>query len=389
LKKIGKIDVKIVCAPDSFKESLSASAVCQAMTAGITRADPSIQADACPVADGGEGTLEVVVAAFNGTIFSEPVSGPAGDSINARFGVSGDRETGIVELAEASGLSLIPKHRRDPTRTTTFGVGQLIASAARRGCQTIIVGLGGSATVDGGAGAAQALGAKFFDCDGREMREPMTGGALKRIGRIDRSAMSSLPLIRLACDVTNPLCGPEGAARVYGPQKGATPEQVREIDAGLVHFATLCSEAAATADPDAPGSGAAGGAGFGLAALCGATLERGIDLVLDAIGFAELCRDASLVLTGEGRLDAQSLTGKACMGVAAAAAKLGVPTIAIVGMAGPGAEDCINSAKGGMLASYISLADRFGRERAIDQTAALIAQVAQEVASKCVCGSRE
>lgn len=342
------------------------------MIAGIAEAEPSFLAEACPVADGGEGTMQTLIGAMGGSIHKARVAGPLGEPVEAQFGIAGDGKTAIVELAEASGLTLVPRQRRDPTMTTTFGTGQLIQLAAERGCTTIIVCIGGSATVDGGAGMIQALGGRFFDSAGRLITEPLTGGGLTMIARIEPPR--DLPILRVACDVTNPLCGSQGAAAVYGPQKGATPAQVRRLDATLAHFASLTKS-----DPNLAGAGAAGGAGFGLVVLCGAKLERGIELVLDVIGFERRCQGAALVLTGEGRLDSQSLAGKACMGVAAAASRAGMPTIAIVGSTGPGFEACLDRSRGGLLRSCASLSDRFGVDRAMKEPAAALTALTAEV----------
>lgn len=366
--------VRIVCAPTSFKETLSAAQVAQAMAAGVARADAALTCELMPVGDGGEGTMDSLLAEMRGSVEPVEVMGPLGKPVSARLGIIKTRGLGIVELAQASGLMLVPIEQRDPTRTTTFGTGRLIAHAMDRGCEEIIVCIGGSATVDGGAGIAQALGAKFYDANGLLIGRPLSGETLLDVARIDRAAMKLPRVLRVACDVTNPLCGPNGAAHVYGPQKGATSEQVPLLDNALAHLARVVG-----GDADAPGTGAAGGAGFGLANLCGATLERGIELVLEMINFEERCRGSALVVTGEGRLDAQSLFGKACIGVARRAAKLGVPTVAIVGSTGPGAEDCVDPAKGGALAKFISLTDRFGESRAKRYAAASIEEVAAEI----------
>ena len=363
---------RVVCAPDSFKETLSARAAASAMAAGVARVDEAIVCDQCPVADGGEGSLDALVTATKGTIHRAIVTGPLGQPIEARYGIGGDRRTGFVELAEASGLALIAPDRRDPTRTTTFGTGELIAAARERGCETIVLCIGGSGTVDGGVGIAQALGAKFFDASGRRLDAPLSGGRLLEIASYEPPA--SVPKINVACDVTNPLCGPQGAAVVYAPQKGATAQQVRQLDAALRHLASLT-----TVDPNLPGTGAAGGAGFALAAFCGATLQPGIELILEAVQFRRRCQDAVLVLTGEGCLDAQSLHGKATIGVARAAAQLGVPTIAIVGRTGPGADAGVGPEKGGMLAGVISLSDRYGLQRSMTQTATLLTEATAQV----------
>lgn len=363
---------RVVCAPDSFKETLSAQAAASAMAVGVGRVDESIVCDQCPVADGGEGSLDALISATKGTIYRAIVTGPLGESIEARYGITGDQKTGVVELAEASGLTLIPSDDRDPTRTTTYGTGELIAAAADRGCETIILCIGGSGTIDGGVGIAQALGAKFFDRGGQLLDSALPGGRLSEI--VSFQPPDSLPKISVACDVTNPLCGPEGAAYVYGPQKGATPQQIRQLDYALGHLASLT-----TIDPNMPGAGAAGGVGFGLAAFCGAALEGGIELILEAARFRQRCQGADLVLTGEGCLDAQSLHGKATMGVAQAAHDLGVPTIAIVGSIGPGAQACVKPELGELFADVVSLTDRYGLQRSMAETAALLAEATADV----------
>lgn len=360
----------ILCAPDSFKGTLTAAAAAKAMASGVRHAGG--EADVCPVADGGEGTVDALVAAVGGEIRHETVTGPRGERIDAAWGLDGHGGVGFVELAAASGLMILRQRHRDPTATTTFGTGELIVAATRAGCSSIIVGIGGSATCDGGAGIAQALGGRFFDRDGRLIEQPLTGGRLMEIARYEPPV--DPPEIRVAYDVSNPLIGPSGAAAVYGPQKGATPEQVEQLERGLRHLAAVVE-----ADPAVPGYGAAGGAGFGLAVLCNASLEPGIDLVLGAVGFESRCRNATLVLTGEGRLDGQSLHGKACMGVARDAARVGRRTIAIVGSTGDGVERCVDPAHGGMLARHVSLADRFGVRRAQQDTAELLRLVAAEV----------
>jgi glycerate kinase len=370
---------RVLCAPDKFKGTLSAVEAAEAMARGARLAGANVTAELCPVADGGEGTLDALVAAMGARIEPATVTGPLWEPVEARYGVAADGRTAIVELADASGLALVPRERRDPARTTTYGAGQLIRLAAARGSTTVIVGVGGSATCDGGLGLAQALGAQVYDREGRRIDRPITGGMLHEVSRVEPPP--ALPAIRVACDVTNPLFGPRGAARIYAPQKGANPVQVALLDAGLAHLAALIG-----GDPAAPGAGAAGGAGFGLAALCGGRLERGADLVLDALGFAERCQGASLVLTGEGRLDHQTIDGKAVAGVAAAAHRAGIPAIAIVGSTGPGADACTDPTQGGFLRRFISLSARFGEGRAMRETTALIGAVARLVVEEAVVG---
>ncbi len=318
--------MKVLAAPDSFKESLSAVDVADAMARGVRSTVPAAAVDRCPLGDGGEGTVDALVAATGGEIRRSRVQGPLpGERVDAKWGVLADGRTAVIEMAEAAGLARVPPDRRDPTRTTTYGVGELIRAALDEGVDQILIGIGGSATTDGGAGLAQALGVRFPGVD-----VPATGGVLDRIPSVDTRGrdrrLETTPVV-VACDVTNPLLGADGAASVYGPQKGATPTQVRTLDEGLRRLST----AVPWADPSSPGAGAAGGLGFGLVAFCGARLARGIDRVLDAVGFARRLAGCDLVLTGEGRLDAQSLRGKVCSGVARAAAEAGVPVHAIAG----------------------------------------------------------
>lgn len=366
----GKRLQNVLCAPDSFKESLTAARAAEAMAAGVLQADRGLGCDRCPVADGGEGTLEILTGALGGRLHRRLVSGPLGEPVEASFGISADGATGIVELAEASGLALVAPGRRDPAHATTRGTGELIAAAAARGCSTVIVCLGGSATVDGGAAIAQALGGRFFDSGGGEIDEPMTGSLLMAVARYEPPAAA--PRIRAAFDVTNPLFGPDGAAAVYGPQKGATPGQVRALDKALRHLASVCGGGA---DARAPGAGAAGGAGFGLAALLGATLHCGIDLVLEAVEFERRCAETDLVLTGEGCLDDQSIDGKAAVGVARAASALGVPTIAVVGQDRHGTDPRFDT----LFARIESLSDRYGIERAMTEPEACLTETAAQL----------
>ena len=340
------------------------------MAAGVRQADPAIRCDPCPIADGGEGSLEVLSDALGGKLHRMTVTGPLGEPVEARYGISGDESVGLVELAEASGLGLVAASRRDPARTTSFGTGELIAAAAKRGCETVIVCIGGSATIDGGAGIAQALGGVFVDRNGRVIDTPMTGARLGDVA-VYHAPVTDLPRLRVACDVTNPLLGADGAARRYGPQKGATPRQVETLDAQLARLAELLG-----GDPDRAGAGAAGGAGWGLTAMLGAELERGVDLILDAVNFARRCAAADLVLTGEGRLDAQTLRGKACFGVAEVAAAIGVPVVAIVGQAVAVAsfED--------LFTEVISLSDRYGRDDAVRRPQQLIAEAVRELLTR-------
>ncbi len=326
--------MRIVIAPDSFKECLSAADVAGAMGEGVRRAAPDADIAACPMADGGEGTVDAMVAATGGRIVTADVAGPLGDYRPAAFGLSGDGRTAVIEMAAASGLDLVPPDRRDPTRTTTYGTGELILAALDAGAREVLIGIGGSATVDGGCGCAQALGVRFARADGQPCVCGLAGGGLESIARIDpapRDPRVAEAVIRVACDVTNPLTGPNGAARVYGPQKGATPEMVRRLAAGLEHLAGVIRRDLGIDVADTPGAGAAGGLGAGLIAFAEAELQRGVEIVADAVALADRLAGADLCLTGEGRLDAQSLSGKTAVGVARVAAAADVPVLCIPG----------------------------------------------------------
>jgi glycerate 2-kinase len=326
--------VKIVVATDSFKGSLPASEVVEAIRQGLLQAAPSAEIVTVPIADGGEGTVQALVEATGGRYVTERVQGPLGNPVRATFGVLGDAETAVIEMAAASGLPLVPEAKRNPLLTSTFGTGQLIKSALDLRCTTLVIGIGGSATNDGGAGMAQALGVKMVAVDGTAVRRA-TGGHLKDIVRINMSQIDrrlELCKIRVACDVDNPLYGPTGAAYVFGPQKGATPEQIEELDQGLRHFATLIERDLGMKVADVPGAGAAGGLGAGLIAFCGAALERGAKIVSDTVGLREKIEGADLVITGEGKLDMQTAFGKAPSAPIGMARELGIPVIAICGM---------------------------------------------------------
>jgi glycerate kinase len=351
--KQGCIRMKVICAPDSFKECLTAQAAAEAMARGVRAALGSkAEVDVCPIADGGEGTVDAMIAATGGQAIRTPVMGPYCETVAAKWGVLGanksDRKTAVIEMAAAAGLELVSVTKRDPTLTTTFGVGQLIVAAMDLGATRIILGIGGSATTDGGCGAAQALGARFIDVNGAVIDEPIAGGMLGRIADVDLSLLDkrlkpaggAVELL-VACDVRNPLTGPSGAAVIYGPQKGASPAQVQSLDAGLRHLADVFRQKLGVDIETVPGAGAAGGMGGGTMAMLGAKPGTGVELVLDAVGFASRVRGCALCLTGEGGLDAQSMSGKACLGVAIAAGKLGVPTVALVGVAGAGAEQSL------------------------------------------------
>lgn len=331
--------LRIIICPDSFKGSLSALEAASAINAGVIAAIADASTEIVPLADGGEGTVDALVGATDGEIVRLTVTGPVGRPIEAFYGILGGGQVAVIEMAAASGLSLVPEDERNPLLTTTYGVGELIYSAYARGCRKFIIGIGGSATNDGGAGAMAALGARFMDSEGRQL--PLGGGALARLERIDTSSMR-IDLkqieVRVACDVTNPLVGPEGASAVYGPQKGATPEMVEELDNALSKYASVILKDLGVDVAHMPGAGAAGGLGAGLAAFLGARLESGINIVLDVLKFDERVRRSDLVITGEGRVDFQTVFGKTISGVLAHAQPLGVPVVIVAGSVGQGTE---------------------------------------------------
>ncbi len=324
--------MKIVIAPDSFKGSLTALQVAQAITEGIQRVRPEAEIDCVPMADGGEGTVQALVDATGGQMVTQEVCDPLGNQIEAEFGVLGDGETAVIEMAAASGLPLVPEDKRNPMLTTTYGTGELIHAALERGCRKLIVGIGGSATVDGGAGMAQALGARLLDKDGHEV--PRGGGGVEFLECIDVSQLDSRiakATTVVACDVDNPLVGPRGGPEVYGPQKGATPEMVRKLDEYLGRYADIIKRDLGVDVKEAPGAGAAGGLGAGLMAFLNAELKSGIDIVIEASELERHLKDADLVITGEGKIDGQTIYGKTPIGVARTAKKFSLPVVAIGG----------------------------------------------------------
>jgi len=324
--------LKIVIAPDSFKESLTALEVANAIEKGFKEIIPEADYVKVPMADGGEGTVQSLMDATNGKIIKTEVIGPLGNTVEAFFGVSGDGNKAFIEMAGASGLHLVPKEQRNPLKTTTYGTGQLILAALEYGVEHIIIGIGGSATNDGGAGMAQALGAKLIDNDGKSLA--LGGGALADLAKIDISLMDTRlnnVKIEVACDVDNPLIGPKGASAVYGPQKGATPEIVEILDKNLEHYAGIIERDLGKQVKDIPGSGAAGGLGAGLIAFLPVDLKSGIDIVISATKLSSHVEDATLVITGEGRIDHQTIYGKTPIGVAKTAKMFNVHVIGIAG----------------------------------------------------------
>ena len=329
---------RVLIAPQSFKGSADAVAVAAAIARGIRRAWPAAVTVEVPLADGGEGTVRALVRATGGELRRARAHDPLLREIEAEWGVLGDRTTAVVEMAAANGLPLLRDDERDPRITSTRGTGELILAAAMSGAHRIIVGIGGSATNDGGAGMARAFGYRFFDRAGQDL--PEGGAALARLARIDGQTDPRLIRARIdvACDVRNPLLGPEGASAIFGPQKGATADMVRELDAALSVYADVVERHVGRNVRDVPGAGAAGGLGAGLVAFLDARLVSGARLVLDAVGFERLLDGAALVVTGEGRIDGQSVYGKLTQAVTAAARARGIPVAAVAGMVGAGHE---------------------------------------------------
>jgi glycerate kinase len=364
-----------VIAPQSFKSSLFALEAAQAIQRGVQAADPAAETVLVPVADGGDGTLESLVNTTGGEIFRSIVTGPLGQAVEALWGVMGDGQTAVVEMARPSGLALIPPKRRNPRTATTRGTGEIIKESLDRGYTRIIVGLGGSATNDGGAGMAAALGAKFLDSSGQPL--PPGGAALARLDRIDvaglHPGLAGATIIG-ATDVTNPLCGPEGASAIYGPQKGASAKVVAELDAALANFARVVQRDLGAEVLDPPGAGAAGGLGAGLMAFAGAELRSGIDMVCQVLEFDRQLDGADLVITGEGRADQSTIYDKAPVGVARRALARGVPTILLAGSLGPGHQELYQHG----IAGIVCIADRPMKfERSLARTAALLEAAAE------------
>ncbi len=344
--------LRILLCPNAFKSSLTAAEAIAAIEAGISRVfalEPNSCVDsdrktlwqpvALPMADGGDGTMAAIVGGSAGSLFSSVVRGPLGKPVHAHWGRLGepDEETAVIEMAEAAGLRLLTKQEYNPLLSSTYGVGQLIKAAVEAGCEKIVIGIGGSATNDGGAGMAQALGIRLLDSNSQDL--PPGGAALKKLSRIEVPA-GILPQhteFIAACDVNNPLCGPQGASAIYGPQKGADAEMVKVLDDALCHYADIIKRDLGLDIANIPGAGAAGGLGAGLMAFCGARLESGVDLIMDLLHFDEKLDAVDLVITGEGRLDSQTSMGKVIAGVAKRAKIRNIPVLALVGSIEKGA----------------------------------------------------
>ena len=367
--------MKIVIAPQGFKGGISGLEAARAIARGVLKAAPDAETVLLPVADGGDGTLHALVDATGGEIFTSTVTGPINQQVEAQWGVMGDGRTAVIEMARASGLAMVPPRRRNPKVTTTLGTGQLLKEASERGFKRVIVGLGGSATNDGGAGMATSLGVRFLDSYGNAL--PPGGAALARLDRIDVTGLlesiSGVEIIA-ATDVTNPLCGPTGASEIFGPQKGASQEVVAELDAALLNFAKVVKRDTGCDVLDVPGAGAAGGLGAGLMAFAGAKIQSGIDMVCQVLDFDSHLAGADLVITGEGRADRSTVFDKAPVGVARHAQAHGVPTLLLAGSLGEGHEELYDHG----VASILCISDgTMSFQQALSRTGAMLEGTAE------------
>lgn len=329
--------MKFVLAPDSFKESMTAKEVCQAMERGIKKINSKITCVHVPMADGGEGTMQSLIDATNGKIYTLKVVGPLGEEVEALYGILGDNETGILEMASASGIQLVPLGKRNPLITTTYGTGQLIKACLDQGVKRLLIGIGGSATNDGGAGVIQALGGRLLDDSGEDIG--FGGGELGKLAQIDLTNFDKRLkdiVVEVACDVTNPLCGERGASNVFGPQKGATPEIIKILDSNLEHYADIIKNQFHKDVINIPGAGAAGGLGAGLMAFLNGSLKKGIEIVIEYAKLEDKIKDCDMVWTGEGSIDFQTQYGKTPLGVAEVAKKYNKPVVALAGRVGDG-----------------------------------------------------
>ena len=333
--------MKAVIAIDSLKGSLSSIEAGQAIAEGIKKADAKADVVIRPLADGGEGTVEALVCGMNGTLQHVKVTGPLGDPVVCEYGIIDESKTAVIEMSGAAGITLVPDAKRNPLYTTTYGVGEVIRDAIEKGCRRFIVGIGGSATNDGGIGMLQALGYGFLNKDGEQV--PFGAIGLKELETItDTYVLPELAEceFKIACDVTNPLCGENGCSAVYGPQKGADPSMIMEMDKWLRYYAALAREKFPKANPNEPGTGAAGGLGFAFLTFTNAVLESGIKIVLEETKLESYVKEADVVVTGEGRLDFQTAMGKAPVGVAGLAKKFDIPVLAFAGSVTKDATEC-------------------------------------------------
>ena len=368
--------MKIVIAPDSYKGSIYASDAARAMEDGVRRVLPDAEVVLVPVADGGDGTLETLVETSGGRIIASDVTGPLGETVSAQWGAMGDGVTAVAEMARTSGLALVRLEDRDPLNATTYGLGEVILEALEAGYRRFILGIGGSATNDAGAGMAQALGVRLLDADGAAL--PPGGAALARLARIDTSGLDSRAVeaeFDVACDVNNPLTGPEGASAVYGPQKGATPEIVEQLDAALANFAEVVKRDLGADVDGVPGSGAAGGLGGGIMAFLGGRLRPGVDIVLDTVDLESRLDGADLIITGEGCMDFQTVYNKAPIGVARLAGERNIPVIGVSGSLGDGFTDVHEH---GIAAAVAITHAPMTLDEATDRVAELIASATEQ-----------
>lgn len=369
--------MKILVAPDSFKGSLTALEAAENIKRGIHNYDPKINVDLLPMADGGEGTVQSLVDATDGEIIEKEVTGPLGNKVEAFYGLLGDGKTAVIEMAAASGLPLVPEEKRDPSKTTTYGTGELIASALDAGAQKIIIGIGGSATNDAGVGVAQALGAEILDKHDEQIG--YGGGNLDQIEKINLENLDSRlndVEVLVACDVDNPLYGENGAAYVYGPQKGADQKMVEKLDQNLRHFNQIVIKELNKNTNEIPGAGAAGGLGAGLVAFLDAELKPGVDIILDFINFKSRLEGVDLVITGEGMLDGQSIYGKTPVGVSRSAAQKGIPVVAVAGTLGSGVEKVLDHG----INAYFSIIDKPAElEEIIAETPELLSNLSEQI----------
>ena len=371
--------MKVTVAIDSLKGSLSSIEAGQAIGEGIKRVYPDAEVCVRPLADGGEGTVEALTFGMGGELQTITVTGPLGAPVECRYGIIADSNTAIIEMSGAAGITQVPSSLRNPMNTTTYGVGEVICDAIKKGCRRFIVGIGGSATNDGGIGMLQALGFGILDKEGNQVSR--YGKGLKDIEKITKDDVIpelSQCSFKIACDVTNPLCGDQGCSAIYGPQKGATPDMIREMDGWLAHFADVAKETFDNADPEVPGTGAAGGLGFAFLTFTNAVLESGIKIVLEETHLEDYVKDADIVVTGEGRLDGQTVMGKAPVGVANTAKKYGKP---VLGFAGCVTEDAVACNDAGIdaffpiLRGVVTLDEAMAPQNAKNNMAATVEQV--------------
>lgn len=369
--------MKIVVAPDSFKESLSAAGVARALARGLRQALPAAEIIECPLGDGGEGTLDAVLAATGGEVREARVTGPLGEPVTARWGWLAEQRTAFVEMASASGLELVPRSRREVLVATSRGTGELLHAALDAGAERLVLAIGGSATNDGGAGLLQALGVRLLDKQGQALGPG--GAALAMLASLDVTALhprlAEVEVV-IAADVDNPLCGPQGASQIFGPQKGASPEQVRQLDAALSHFATVTAATLGRDVREQPGAGAAGGVGFAALAFLQATFRPGIEVVAELVGLDDALIDADLAVTGEGRLDGQTLRGKTPAGVLRLAQRHGVPVVAVAGSLGEGYDALYEQ---GLAAAFSLVPGPLSLEEALAEAEVLLERTARDI----------